>query len=91
MSALAMLLAESQMVQTVLVLFAGLLLTGITVLVMKAIEHSRRAATEKELAAARAAAEAEAQKIIAQAEASSKTELIERRKQFDSETEETRK
>ncbi len=53
-------------------------------------EKARRAATEKELAASRTAAEAEAQKIIAQAEAEAKSEFIRRREQFDKETESAR-
>jgi len=54
------------------------------------VEKSRRAATDKELQAARLASEAEAQKILAQAEAKAKSEFIARREQFDKETEDTR-
>jgi len=91
MTQLATILAVSEEVRSVLVLLSGLLLIAITVLVMKLLEWSRRAAVEKEMAAARAAAEAEAQKIIAQAEAQAKTEFINRREQFDKETERARK
>jgi len=91
MTQLANMLAENGMLQPVLVLFAGLLLIGITALVMKLLEWSRRAAVEKEMASAMAAAEAKADKIIAQAEAQAKTEFINRREQFDKETDVTRK
>ena len=55
---LAMILAQSDGFREISLLVAGLLLIGITVVVMKLAEKARRAATEKELAAARAAAEA---------------------------------
>jgi ribonuclease Y len=54
------------------------------------MERAKRATVEQELAAKKAAAEAEAQKTIAQAEAQVKTEFIRRRDQFDKETESTR-
>ena len=63
MTQLATTLAESNMGQSVLVLAAGLLLIAITVLVMKLLEWSRRATVDKEIAAARAAAESEAQSL----------------------------
>ncbi|MFW5841591.1 MAG: Rnase Y domain-containing protein, partial [Planctomycetota bacterium] len=55
------------------------------------IERSRREVLEKEFNAARATAEAEAAKIVAEAQAQAKSELLERRQQFDAETEDTRK
>jgi len=88
---LGFILAQSDGFREIGLLLAGLLLIGITVLVMKLIEKTKRAAMEKELAAARTAAEAEAQKIIAQAEAKAKTEFINRRDQFDKETEQARR
>ncbi|MCJ7545015.1 MAG: ribonuclease Y [Phycisphaerae bacterium] len=54
------------------------------------VYRGRRQATEQEMAAIRAAAEAQAQKILAQAEAEAKTELIRRREKFDADTEATR-
>ena len=54
------------------------------------MERIRRATTERELAAARAAAEAKAQSIIAQAEADAKSQFLRRRELFDKETEATR-
>jgi len=59
--------------------------------IMAWIQRSKRAAAEKELAAARAAAEADGQKILAQAEAQAKSEFIRRREQFDQETAEARR
>ena len=53
----------------------------------KLLERSRRGVAERELDARRSAAEADAQKLIAQAEARAKSEFIDRRKQFDAETE----
>jgi len=76
----------------VALLFAGAItLVVVTGVAMKLLERSRRAVMEKELAARTAAAEAEAQKIVAQAEAKAKSEFISRREQFDKETETTRK
>jgi len=63
----------------------------VTAWVMKLLERSRREGAEKELEAQKAAAEAEAQKIVAQAEVKVKNEFLEQRKQFDSETEDTRR
>ena len=85
------LLAASQLIEQILVLFAGLLLIGITVAVMKVIERSRRAITQKEIAAGKATAEAEAQKIIAQAEAEAQRAFVKKREQFDRDTGSTRK
>ena len=78
--------------QSVSLLFAGAItLVVLTAVAMKLLERSRRAQADKELAALRAAAESEAQKIIAQAEAKAKSEFISRREQFDKETETSRK
>ena len=74
-----------------MVLLAGLVLVGLTILVMKLLERSRRGAANKEIEALQAAARAEAQKVVAQAEAKAKSEFISRREEFDKETETTRK
>ncbi len=84
-------LAQGELLQQVLVLLAGILLIGITVVVIKLLERSKRSASQKELAAARVASEAEAQKIIAQAQVKANKEAIKRRDQFDKETEATRR
>ena len=84
-------LAEANLVQQVLLLVVGLLLVGLTAFVMKLLERAKRGGVEKELEAAKAAARAEAQKILAQAEAQAKGELIKRREEFDHQTEATRK
>jgi len=62
-----------------------------TALIMKLLERGRRDAAQKELNAQRAAAEAEAQKVIAQAQAQARSEFLDMRKQFDTETESTRR
>ena len=90
MEALALMLAQGKVLDQILVLFAGLLLIGLTVAVMKVLEKSRRASAYKELEAAKVASEAEAQKIIAQAKAEAQGEFIQRRDKFDKETETTR-
>ncbi len=78
--------------QTVALMFAGaILLIVVTAGIMMLLDRSRQRRREQELAAAKNAAEAEAQKIIAQAEAKAKSEYLQRREQFDSETEATRK
>jgi len=70
---------------------AAILAVCITAWVMKLIERTKRDATTKELAAERATAEAEVQKILAQAETQAKSQLLDLRKQFEVETEDTRK
>lgn len=91
MEAFASMLAITNVVDQILVLLAGLLLVSLTVVVMKVLERSKRATVEKELAAAKAAAESEAQKIVAQASAEAQGEFIKRRDQFDKNTEDTRR
>ncbi len=54
------------------------------------LDRAKQEAAAKELAASRAAAEAEAQKIIAQAQSEAKSEFLRLREQFDKETEATR-
>ena len=54
------------------------------------IQRARRSAVLKEIDAMRATADAEVQKIKAQAEVEAKTEFIRRREEFDRETESTR-
>jgi len=61
-----------------------------TATVMWAIQRARRQTVLKELDAQRAAAEAQAQKIIAQAEAKATTEIIDRQKKFEGEVESRR-
>jgi ribonuclease Y len=78
--------------QSVALQFAGaILLVLATALVMKFLERARQTAARKEFVAAKAAAEAEAQKIVAQAEAEAKSQFLQRRESFDTETENTRK
>jgi len=85
-------LAASDPAQLAALAFAGaiicVLFGGV---IMHLIQRSKRHTFENELAAAKAAAEAEALKIIAQGEAQAKSELITRREQFDKETEATRR
>ena len=59
--------------------------------IMHWMQRSRRVGDMKELAAVKTTAEAEALRILAQAEAETKTEFIKRREQFDHETESSRK
>ena len=74
--------------QTAAVAFATAIVAVIIIAgVMWLIYHSRRIAAEKELDAIRAAAEAQAQKILAQAEVEAKTEFIRHREKFDADTE----
>lgn len=54
------------------------------------IQRARRSAVQKEIDAMRATADAEVQKIKAQAEVEAKTEFIRRREEFDRETESAR-
>ncbi len=70
---------------------AALVGLGAGLAIRMLIERARRETLEKELAASRSTAEAEAQKIVAQAEADAKSEYLRRREQFDQETESTRK
>ena len=70
---------------------AAIILVGVTAFVMKLIERARRASQEKELEATKKAAEAEAQKIIAQAQAEAKSQSLQRREEFDAETESARR
>ncbi len=78
--------------QSVALQFAGaILLVLATALVMKFLERARQTAARKEFVAEKAAAEAEAQKIIAQAETEAKSQFLQRRESFDTETENARK
>jgi len=60
------------------------------VVVRAIIDKARQATLATELSAIRTAADAEAQKICAQAEAQAKSEYLKRREQFDKETKTTR-
>ncbi len=77
--------------QVALLFGAAIAGLGFGGLVMHRLQQSRRTTFDKELATSKIASEAEAQKIIAQAEAQAKTEFIQQRQVFDKETEETRK
>ena len=67
----------------------GCAIVGLAIgaLVVNMIQRGRRGEIEKEITAAKAAAQAEAQKIVAQAEAQAKSEYIRRREKFDADTE----
>lgn len=85
-------LAQVDMGLVIGCLAGGFLFGGIVVYVLKSYTaHLRRKNVENELAAAKVAAQAEAQKILAQAQADAKSEFLQRRDQFDKETEDTRK
>jgi len=58
--------------------------------VVKCIERARRKRTEKEIQSLTRAAETEAEKIIAQAEAQAKSEFLKRREEFDVDTKTSR-
>ncbi len=78
--------------QRVALQFAGaILLVLATALLMKFLERSRRTAAQKEFEAEKAAAEAHAQRIVAQAEVEAKSQFLQRRESFDAETESSRK
>ncbi len=70
----------------------GAFLGGMALVLMARLytDKMRRATMNAEIKGLKIAAEAEAQKIHAQAEADSKSEFLQRRKQFDQETEKTR-
>ena len=74
-----------------LMLVLGLLAGAAAALGYKVIsERARKARLDQELASLRGAAEADAKRILAQAEVQTKTEFIRLRQQFDKETESTR-
>lgn len=83
---LQMLADVSPALTVAIALGAFVLGAGLTYALKMWMEATRRAAAEQQLAADKAAAQAESQKIIAQAEAQAKTEFIKRREQFDAET-----
>ena len=68
---------------------AASMIVGFIVRVL--LEHLKRDSLDKELQADKNAARAEGGKIVAQAEAQAKSELISHREQFGAETESTRK
>ncbi|MFP4107264.1 MAG: ribonuclease Y [Phycisphaerae bacterium] len=71
---------------------AGLVVGAAIVFLLRSwMDRVRKATVEKENAAAKAAAEAEAQKIVAQGEAKAKSEILHRREEFDKEVAESRK
>jgi len=83
--------AQMTVLQVSLLFVGAIVLVCITAAVMKLLERARRSGVEKEIAAMKAAAQAEAQKIVAQAEARAKNELIRLREQFDKESEAARR
>ena len=70
---------------------SGIAAFAITAFVMRRLEKARRTGAEAEIVALKAAAQSEAQKILAQAEAKAKSEYLAKREEFDNETEATRK
>ena len=78
---------------------SGIMLAGVALgigvlaglLLMAMVQLTKRQTVEKELAARKLASDAEAQKIIAQAEAQAKSEFISRREKFDADTETARR
>lgn len=71
--------------------FVGAIITfAITAFIMKRVERSRRDTAKQELEAIKLAAQTEAQKIIAEAKAEARSELLKLRERFDAETEQTR-
>jgi len=91
MQAAIPLLAEARPLSVIELLFSAVLLIVLTILVMKLLEWSRRAAARKVMAASKETAEAQAQKIVAQAEAEAKSQFLQRREEFDKETETARR
>lgn len=84
-------LSASLTVWDIVPFLVALLIGGVIVVVVKTLaDRAKRVALEKELAVTHAAAEAEAQKIVAQAEAQANSEFIRSREQFDKETQGTR-
>ena len=78
-------------VQTLSLQFAGaIVLVCLGGAVVKCIERARRKRTEKEIQSLTRAAETEAEKIIAQAEAQAKSEFLKRREEFDVDTKTSR-
>ncbi len=75
---------ESTALIGVIVLFVA------TVTVVLLMQRTRKASFEKELAMRRAASEAEAAKIVAQASAAAEQENVARRERFDKQTQSTR-
>jgi len=78
-------------VQALSLQFAGaIVLVCLGGAVVKCIERARRKRTEKEIQSLTRAAETEAEKIIAQAEAQAKSEFLKRREEFDVDTKTSR-
>jgi ribonuclease Y len=85
------LFSEGFPVLEVVLLLVGIALGGgIAAGVILLLKRTRQTSFERELETRKAAAVAEAQKTVAQAEAQAKSEFIRRREQFDAETESTR-
>ncbi|MCE5277679.1 MAG: ribonuclease Y [Planctomycetaceae bacterium] len=88
---LAMLADTAAPMVVALAFAAAILSVIITAIIMKIIERARHAGQMAEFDAIRKAAEAKAQEIIAKAEATAKTQSLQRREEFDAETEATRR
>jgi ribonuclease Y len=85
------LLSEGFPVLEIVLLLVGIALGGgIAAGVILLLKRTKQTSFEKELETRKAAAVAEAQKTVAQAEAQAKSEFLRRREQFDAETESTR-
>jgi len=85
------LLSEGFPVLEIVLLLVGIALGGgIAAGVILLLKRTRQTSFERELETRKAAAVAEAQKTVAQAEAQAKSEFLRRREQFDAETESTR-
>jgi ribonuclease Y len=85
------LFSEGFPVLEVVLLLVGIALGGgIAAGVILLLKRTKQTSFEKELETRKAAAVAEAQKTVAQAEAQAKSEFLRRREQFDAETESTR-
>jgi ribonucrease Y len=91
MASMTLLLALTPSQDVALKFAVAIILVTATAFVMKWLERSRQDVAQKEMDARKAAAEAEAQKIVAQAQASAQSQLLDMRKQFDTETEESRR
>ena len=87
LSYLTCMLAAMEAAEVGMIFGAAVVAIVATAVVMGVIHRGKRQTIDKELAALRATAEAEAQKTIAQAQAAANSEIIERRKQFDIESE----
>jgi len=76
----------------VALLFAGAIaLVAVTAFVMRRLERSRQQKLQSEMEAQKVAAKAEAERIVAQAQAEAKSEFLNLREKFDTDTQAVRK